>query len=109
MFLKFKHVILPFQDPFGDTIVSMSFHAIIYQVVPLLEFMFIEHSELTRNNKWQARILFHSRMDFSSPLFNIYGKECDCRYEANESALICALIYIDVVLGFMIADINNVS
>ena len=37
------------------------------------------------------------------------GKECDCRYEANESALIRALIYIDVVLGFMIADFNYVS
>ena len=68
MFLKFKHVILPFQDPFGDTIVSMSFHAIIYQVVPSLEFMFIEHSELTRNNKWQAHIFNFSILEWISLL-----------------------------------------
>lgn len=58
-----------------------------------------------------ARLIpsFYRTMDFTSPLFEFYGKACDRPCEVMESAFIHVLVYIDEVLGFRIRIINYIT
>nr|TKW27619.1 hypothetical protein SEVIR_3G268800v2 [Setaria viridis] len=98
-------------DVFGQTLVAMSFYAILARLLDVLNYSYTDGKPIrTRDLKLQAHLTFYRPFQLtSSPLFEIYGSACDHPCEALESTLIHALVYIDKVLGFTIGDLSYVA
>ena len=60
----------------------------------------------TRDLRFQAKLSFCKASQPNTPLFDICSSICAHQWEAEESALIRALVYFDEVLGWMIGDRN---
>jgi hypothetical protein len=62
----------------------------------------------TNNWKCQAILTFYKPAKPDAPLFDVCSGVSDTPPQAEESALVHALAYFEGVLGWRIADINNV-
>ena len=58
------------------------------------------------NCKFQAKLSFCRASQLNTPLFDICSSICNNEWEAEESALVRALVYFDEVLGWTIGDRN---
>ena len=54
---------------------------------------------LTRDLRFQAKLSFYWTSQLNTPLFDICSCICGRYWEAEESALVRALVYFDEVLG----------
>jgi hypothetical protein len=98
------------QDHSGSTYASISFHAILNQVVERVGVDYHGGEPFFTNNwKSQAILTFYKPAEPEAPLFDVFSGVCDTLPQAEESALVCALAYFEGVLGWRIADINHVS
>jgi hypothetical protein len=87
------------QDHSGSTHASISFRAILNQVVERVGVDYYGGEPFFTNNwKCQAK----------APFFDVCCGVCDTPSKAEESALVRALAYFEGVLGWRIADINHV-
>jgi hypothetical protein len=98
------------QDHSGSTYASISFRAILNQVVERVGVDYYG-GELFFTNNWkcQAILTFYKLAEPDAPLFDVCSGVCDTPPQAEESALVRALAYLEGVLGWRIADINHVS
>ena len=60
----------------------------------------------TRDFKFQAKLSFCGTSQLNTLLFDIYNSICGMNWEAEESALVRALVYFDEILGWTIGDLN---
>ena len=60
----------------------------------------------TRDLRFQAKLSFCRTSQLNFPLFDICNSICGRYSEAEESALVRALVYFDEVLGWTIGDLN---
>ena len=60
----------------------------------------------TRDFRFQAKLSFCGTSQLNIPLFDICSSICGRYWEAEESALVRALVYFDEVLGWTIGDLN---
>ena len=60
----------------------------------------------TRDFRFQAKLSFCRTSQLNIPLFDICSSICGRYWQAEKSALVCALIYFDEVLGWTIGDLN---
>ena len=98
------------QDRSGSTYVSISFRAILNQVVERVGVDYYGGEPFFTNNwKSQAILTFYKPAEPEAPLFDVCSAVCDTPPEAEESALVRALAYFEGVLGWRIADINHIS
>jgi hypothetical protein len=98
------------QDHSGSTYASISFRAILNQVVERVEVDYYGGEPFFTNNwKTQAILTFYKLAEPETPLFDVCIGVCDTPPQAEESALVRALAYFEGVLGWRIADINHVS
>jgi hypothetical protein len=98
------------QDLSGSTYASISFRAILNQVVERVGVDYYGGEPFFINNwKSQAILTFYKPAKPETPLFDFCSAICDTPLEAEESALVHALAYFEGVLGWRIADINHVS
>ena len=105
---KFHNVIITFLQDLIDhqyTIASVSFRAILNQVMDTLGLTCIE-PYFTRGCRFQAKLSFYRVSQPNTILFDICSFVCGRHLEAEKSALIRALVYIDEVLGWTIGDRN---
>ena len=63
-------------------------------------------SYFTRGCRFQAKLSFYRVSQPYTILFDICSFVCGRHWEAEKSALIRALVYIDEVLGWTIGDLN---
>jgi hypothetical protein len=97
------------QDPSGSTYASISFCAILNQVVERVGVDYYGGKPFFTNNwKSQAILTFYKPAEPEVPLFDVCSAVCDTPPEAQESALVHALAYFEGVLGWRIADINHI-
>jgi hypothetical protein len=98
------------QDRSGSTYASISFRAILNQVMKRVGMDYYGGEQLLTNNwKSQAILTFYKPAEPETPLFDVCSGVCDTPPQAEESALVRALAYFEGVLGWRIADINHVS
>jgi hypothetical protein len=98
------------QDHSGYTYPSISFRAILNQVVERVGVDYYGGEPFFTNNwKWQAILTFYKPAEPDAPLFDVCSGVCVTHPQAEESALVRALAYFKGVLGWRIADINHVS
>jgi hypothetical protein len=82
------------QDHSGSTYASISFHAILNQVVERVGVDYYGGEPFFTNNwKSQAILTFYKPAEPEAPLFDVRGAVCDTPAEAEESALVRALAY----------------
>jgi hypothetical protein len=93
---------------FSNTFTAMSFQNILYQALEKLGYHWYELGiPCTNEGLHQTSIEVRSTPSPTvEPMFTIYGKALPRRYEAKDSALIRALIFIDESLGYNIGDVN---
>ena len=107
---NFHNVIITFLQDLIDhkyTIVSVSFLAILNQVMDTLGLTCMGgESYFTRGCRFQAKVSFCRASQPNTSLFDICSSICGHQWEAEESALVRALIYFDEVLGWTIGDQN---
>ena len=60
----------------------------------------------TRDLRFQAKLFFCRASQPNTPLFDICSSICGRHWEAEESALVRALVYFDEVLDWKIGDLN---
>ena len=105
---KFHNVIITFLQDLIDhqyTIASVSFRAILNQVMETLGLTCMgEEPYLTRGLRFQAKLSFCRASQPNTPLFDICSSLCGHQWEAEESALVRALVYFDEVLGSRVDD-----
>jgi hypothetical protein len=98
------------QDPSGSTYASISFRAILNQVVERVGVDYYGGEPFFTNNwKSQAILTFCKPAEPEDPLFFVCSVVCDHPLEAEESALVHALANFEGVLGWRIADNNHIS
>ena len=89
------------------TIASVSFRAILNQVMDTLDLTCMGgESYFTRDCRFQAKLSFYRVSQPNTILFDICSFVCGRHWEAEKSALIRALVYIDEVLGWTIGNRN---
>jgi hypothetical protein len=66
-------------------------------------------SFFTNNLKCQSILTFYKPAEPEAPLFDVCCGVCDTPLQAEDSALVRTLAYLEGVLGWRIADINHVS
>ena len=66
----------------------------------------VGESYFTRDLRFQAKLSFCRASQPNTPLFDICSSICGRYWEAEQSTLVCALVYFDEVLGWMIGDLN---
>ena len=66
----------------------------------------MESHSLPEISSSKQKVLFYRANQLNTPLFNICSSICDRHWEAEESALVRALVYFDEVLGWTIGDLN---
>ena len=107
---NFHNIIIIFLQDLIDhqyTIASVSFRAILNQVVDTLGFTCMGGEPyFTRSYRFQAKLSFCRASQPNTPLFNICSSIYGNEWEAEESALVRALAYFDEVLGWTIGDRN---
>ena len=106
---NFHNVIITFQDLIDGeyTIAAVSFRAIPNQVMDNLGLTFMSGEPyFTRDLRFQAKLSFCRVSQQNTPLFDICCSICGRHWEAEESAVVRALVYIDEVLGWTIGDLN---
>jgi hypothetical protein len=106
---NFHNVIITFQDLIDGeyTIAAVSFRAILNQVMDNLGLTYMGGEPyFTRDLRSQAKLSFCKASQPNTPLFDICSSICGRHWEAEESALVHALIYFDEVLGWTIRDLN---
>jgi hypothetical protein len=97
------------QDHSGSTYASISFRAILNQVVERVGVDYYGGEPFFTNNwKCQAILTFYKPAEPEAPLSDVCSDVCDTPSQAEESALVRALAYFEGVLGWRIADINHV-
>jgi hypothetical protein len=88
------------QDHSGSTYASISFRAILNQVVERVGVGYYgEESFFTNNWKSQAILTFYKPAELEAPLFDVCSGVCDTPSQSEESALVRALTYFEGVLG----------
>ena len=89
----------------------MSLEEILCQTVEQLGYYSTEYGPVyTRKGLYQSSYKFLTTPDPTvESMFTIYGKALPCRSEAKDSALIRALIFIDMPWGYKIGDVNYVD
>jgi hypothetical protein len=98
------------QDHSGSTYSSISFRAILNQVVERVGVDYYGGEPFFTNNwKSQAILTFYKLAEPDAPMFDVCSAVCDTPPEAEESALVHALAYIERDLGWRIVDINHIS
>ena len=60
----------------------------------------------TRDLRFQAKLSFRRTSQLNTPLFDICSSICGRYWEAEESALVHALVYFDEFLSWTIGDLN---
>ena len=60
----------------------------------------------TRDLRFQAKLSFCRTSQVNTPLFDICSSICGRYWEAEESALVRALVYFDEFLNWTIGDLN---
>ncbi|RLM70030.1 hypothetical protein C2845_PM17G08000 [Panicum miliaceum] len=96
--------------PYGSTYAIVSFWVILDQVLEKLDVVYMAgESFFTRSLRFQAKLIFYRINQLNTPLFDIYIRECDYHWKAEESAPVRALDYFDEVLGWTIGDLNYLS
>ena len=107
---KFHNVIITFLQDLIDhqyTIASVSFRAILNQVVDILGLTWMGgEPRFLHNCKFQAKLSFCRASQLNTPFFDICSSIYSNEWEAEESALVRALAYFDEVLGWTIGDRN---
>jgi len=89
------------------TIASVSFRTILNQVMETLGLTCLgQELYFTRGLRFQAKLSFCRASQPNTPLFDICSSLCGHQWEAEESALVRALVYFDEVLGWTIGDHN---
>jgi hypothetical protein len=98
------------QDHSGSTYASISFRAILNQVVERVGVDYYgEKPFFTNNWKNQAILTFYKPAEPEAPLFDVCSAICDTPPEAEESVVVRALAYFEGVLSWRIGDINHIS
>ena len=88
-------------------IAAVSFRAILSQVMDTLGLTCMGGEPyFTRGFRFQAKLYFRRASQPNTPLFDICSSLCVHQWEAEESALVRALVYFDEVLGWTIGDRN---
>ena len=107
---NFYNIIITFLKGLIDhqyTIASVSFRAIMNQVMDTLGLTCMGGEPyFTRGLRFQAKLSFCRASLPNTPLFDICSSLCGHQWEAEESALVHALVYFDEVLGWTIRDLN---
>ena len=107
---NFHNVIITFLQDLIDnqyTIASVSFQTIMNQVMDTLGLTCMGGEPyFTRGCRFQAKLSFCRASQLNTPLFDIFSSIYSNEWEAEESALICALVYFEEVLGWIIGDRN---
>jgi hypothetical protein len=87
-------------DHFGSTVASISFRAILNQVVERVGVDYYGGDPFF-TNKWksQAILTFYKPAEPDAPLFDVCSAIWDTPPEEEESALVRALAYFEGVLG----------
>jgi hypothetical protein len=97
------------QDRSGSTYASISFHAILNQVVERVGVDYYGGEPFFTNNcKSQATLTFYKPAEPEAPLFQVCSGVCHTPPQVEESALVRTLAYFEGVLGWRIANINHV-
>ena len=99
---NFRNVIITFQDLIDGeyTISAVSFRAILNQVMGNLGLTYMGGEPYFRRDcKFQAKLSFCRASQPNNQLFDICSSICGRHWEAEESALVRALVYFDEVLG----------
>ena len=93
----------------ANTFTVMSLQRILCQALEMLGYHWFKFGTLlTRKGLYLVRST-PGPPPAMEPMFIIYGKALSRRCEANDSALIRALIFIDQTLGYKIGDVNYVQ
>ena len=106
---NFHNVIITFQDLIDGEymIATISFRAILNQVMDYLGLIYMgKEPFFTRDFRFQAKLSFCRVSQPNTPLFDICSSICGRYWEAEENALVRALVYFDEVLGWTIGDLN---
>ena len=106
---NFHNVIITFQDVINGefTIAAVSFRAILNQVMDTLGLTCMGGGPyFTRGCRFQAKLSFCRASQSNTPLFDICSSICAHQWEAEESALVRALVYFDEFLRWTIRDRN---
>jgi hypothetical protein len=97
------------QDHSGSTYASISFRAILNQVVERVGVDYYGGKPFFTNNwKSQAILTFYKPAKPEAPLFDVCSAICDTPPEAEGSAVVRSLAYFEGVLGWRIGDINHI-
>jgi hypothetical protein len=98
------------QDHSGSTYASISFCAILNQVVGRVGVDYYGGEPFFTNN-WKSQVIltFYKPAEPNAALFDVCSGVCDTPPQAEESALVRTLAYFAGVLGWRIADIKHVS
>ena len=107
--VNFHNIIITFQDLIDGEymIAAVSFRAILNQVIDTLGLTCMAGEPyFTRDLRFQAKLSFCRASHPNTPLFDISSPICGRHWEAEESALVRALVYFDEVLGWTIGDYN---
>jgi len=87
--------------------VAVSFRAILIQVMDYLGLIYMgKEPFFTRDFRFQAKLSFCRTCQLNTPLFDICSSICGRYWEAEESALVRALVYFDEVLSWTNRDLN---
>jgi hypothetical protein len=98
------------QDRSGSTYASISFRAILNQVVERVGVDYYGGEPFFTNIwKSQAILTFYKPAEPEAQLFDVCSGVCDTPSQPEETALVRAIDYFEGVLGWRIADINHVS
>ena len=106
---NFHNIIITFQDVINGefTIATFSFRAIMNQVMDNFSLTYMGGGPyFTRDLRFQSKLSFCRTSQHNTPLFNICSSICGRHWEAEESAVVRALVYINEVLGWTIGDLN---
>ena len=109
---NFHNVIITFQDLIDGeyTIAAVSFRAILNQVMDNLGLTYIGGEPyITRYLRFEAKLSFCRASQPNTPLIDICSSICGRHWEAEESALVHAIVYFDEILGWTIGDLNYTS
>ena len=107
--VNFHNIIITFQDLIDGeyTIAVVSFRAILNQVVDTLGLTWMGgEPHFTRSCRFQVKLSFCRASQPNTLLFDICSSICGNEWEAEESALVRALVYFGEVLGWTIGDRN---
>ena len=88
-------------------IAAVSLRAILNQVIDTLGLTCMAGEPyFTRDLRFQAKLFFCRASQPNTLLFDICSSICGMHWEAEESALVRALLYFDEVLGWTIGNYN---